>query len=94
MKKCAWSVVHVMEGMQRSSISGKENVDIFLFFILLQKVQNEQQLLEKGSREGKWKWKKSRNPNYTFQMVTQSVSQLLFGKLMGIPFGVTPASST
>lgn len=61
------------------------------FFILLQKVQNEQQLLEKGNEEGKRKNTKKQKPKLHLsngQSVSQSVSQLLFGQPMDIPFGV------
>lgn len=61
MKKCAWLVCHHIEIKQRSSISVREILRMF-FFILLQKVQNEQQLLEKGNEEGKRKNTKKQKP--------------------------------
>lgn len=98
MKKCAWLVCHLIDIMQRSSISVRGIQEMF-FFILLQKVQNEQQLLEKGNEEGKRKnTKKKQKPKLYLsngQSVSQSVNYYL-GNRWTSPseFGVTPASST
>lgn len=74
MKKCAWLVCHHIEIKQRSSISVREILRMFfLFYCKRCKMSNS--CSRREMRKENERIRKNRNPNYTFQMVSQSVSQ-------------------
>lgn len=75
MKKCAWLVCHLIDIMQRSSISVRGIQEMFFLFNCKRCKMSNSCSRREMRKENERIQKKNRNPNYTFQMVSQSVSQ-------------------